>query len=38
MIAYLRYLDVFVKPHGAWYFDERQLIVERPQVRPSVAV
>ena len=38
MIAYLRYLDVFVKLDGAWYFDERQLIVDWSEVRPSVAV
>ena len=37
MIAYLRYLDVFVKLDGAWYFDERTLVVDWSEVRPSVA-
>ena len=36
MIAYLRYLDVFVKLDGAWYFDERKLIVDWSEARPSV--
>jgi hypothetical protein len=36
MIAYLRYLDVFVKVGGAWYFDERELILDWSEVRPSV--
>ena len=37
MVAYLRYLDVFVKVEGAWSFDERELIVDWSEVRPSVA-
>jgi ketosteroid isomerase-like protein len=28
MVAYLRYLDAFVKMHGAWLFAERQLYVD----------
>jgi hypothetical protein len=37
MVAYLRYLDVVVKVDGAWYIDERELIVDWSEVRPSVA-
>ena len=37
MIAYLRYLDVFVKIGGAWYFQERRLIVDWSEIRSSVA-
>ena len=37
MVAYLRYLDVFVKVDGAWSFDERELIVDWSEVRASVA-
>jgi len=28
MVAWLRYLDVFAKIDGAWYFAERELILE----------
>ncbi|MCU1494626.1 MAG: hypothetical protein JWO62_2390 [Acidimicrobiaceae bacterium] len=34
MVAWLRYLDVFAKIHGAWYFAERQLILKWSEVRP----
>jgi hypothetical protein len=37
MIAYLRYLDVFVKLDGAWYFEERRLVVDWSEIRPSIA-
>ena len=37
MVAYLRYLDVFVKVDGAWSFDERELIVDWSEIRGSVA-
>lgn len=37
MIAYLRYLDLFVKLDGAWYFQERRLIVDWSEIRSSVA-
>ncbi|MDO5623448.1 MAG: nuclear transport factor 2 family protein [Pseudomonadota bacterium] len=33
MIASLRYLDTFVKQDGAWYFAERQLIVDWTETR-----
>jgi hypothetical protein len=33
MIAWLRYLDVFAKIDGAWYFVERQLILEWSETR-----
>jgi hypothetical protein len=35
MIASLRYLDRFVKLEGAWYFEERQLILDWSETRPS---
>ena len=34
MVAWLRYLDVFVKIDGAWFFAERQLILEWSETRP----
>lgn len=37
MVAYLRYLDVFTKVNGVWYFDERQLILDWAEVRTSTA-
>ena len=33
MIASLRYLDVFVKVEGRWYFAERELILEWSETR-----
>ncbi len=33
MIAWLRYLDVFVKIEGGWYFAERELILEWSETR-----
>jgi uncharacterized protein YchJ len=36
MIASLRYLDTFVKIDGAWYFQERNLIVDWSETRVSV--
>jgi hypothetical protein len=36
MIASLRYLDRFVKLEGAWYFEERKLILDWSETRPSV--
>jgi membrane-associated phospholipid phosphatase len=35
MIASLRYHDRFVKLGGAWYFEERDLIVDWTETRPS---
>jgi hypothetical protein len=35
MIASLRYLDRFAKLEGAWYFEERQLILDWSETRPS---
>ena len=35
MIAALRYLDVFVRTDGAWYFAERKLILDWSETRPS---
>jgi hypothetical protein len=35
MIASLRYLDRFVKIDGAWYFQERNLILDWSETRPS---
>jgi SnoaL-like domain len=34
MIASLRYLDTFGKVDGAWYFAERQLILDWSETRP----
>src|SRR5882672_5967398 len=33
MVAWLRYLDVFAKIDGAWYFVERELILEWSETR-----
>jgi hypothetical protein len=33
MVAWLRYLDVFAKVDGAWYFAERKLILEFSETR-----
>jgi hypothetical protein len=33
MVAWLRYLDVFTKIDGAWYFAERQLILKWSETR-----
>jgi hypothetical protein len=35
MIASLRYLDRFVKREGAWYFEERTLLLDWSETRPS---
>ena len=35
MIASLRYNDRFAKLDGAWYFEERNLIVDWTETRPS---
>jgi SnoaL-like domain len=35
MIAALRYLDTFAKIDGAWYFAERNLILDWSETRPS---
>jgi hypothetical protein len=35
MIAALRYLDTFTKIDGAWYFAERNLILDWSETRPS---
>src|SRR6478736_9279313 len=35
MVASLRYLDRFVKVNGAWFFEERQLVVDWTETRPS---
>ncbi|MGC0362041.1 hypothetical protein ABH922_000025 [Rhodococcus sp. 27YEA15] len=37
MIASLRYLDTFAKINGAWYFAERNLIVDWTETRSSAA-
>ena len=34
MVAWLRYLDVFARVDGAWYFAERKLILEWSETRP----
>jgi hypothetical protein len=34
MVAWLRYLDIFAKIDGAWYFAERELILEWSETRP----
>jgi hypothetical protein len=34
MFASIRYLDSFTKQDGAWYFDERKLMVEWIETRP----
>jgi hypothetical protein len=33
MVAWLRYLDVYVKLEGAWYFAERELILKWSETR-----
>lgn len=33
MVAYLRYLDTFVKQNGTWLFAERKLVVKWIEVR-----
>jgi hypothetical protein len=33
MVAWLRYLDVFAKIDGAWYFAERRLILKWSETR-----
>lgn len=35
MVAWLRYLDVFVKVDGAWLFAERKLYVDWTEARQS---
>jgi SnoaL-like domain len=35
MIAWLRYLDRFVKLDGGWYFEERNLILDWSETRTS---
>jgi hypothetical protein len=35
MIASLRYLDTFAKIDGAWYFADRNLILDWSETRPS---
>ena len=37
MVAWLRYLDVFVKVDGAWLFAERELYVDWTETRASAA-
>ena len=34
MVAWLNYLDVYVKLEGQWYFAERQLILKWSETRP----
>ena len=34
MVAWLRYLDVFAKFDGSWYFAERKLILDWSETRP----
>jgi len=34
MVAWLRYLDVFAKIDGGWYFAERRLILDWSETRP----
>jgi SnoaL-like domain len=34
MVAWLRYLDVFAKIDGGWYFAERKLILDWSETRP----
>jgi len=35
MVASLRYLDTFAKIDGAWYFAERNLLLDWSETRPS---
>ena len=37
MVAWLRYLDVFVRVDGAWLFAERELYLDWSETRPSTA-
>jgi hypothetical protein len=37
MVAWLRYLDVFAKIDGAWYFADRKLILEWSETRTITA-
>ena len=37
MVAWLRYLDVFAKIDGAWYFAERTLILDWSETRAITA-
>ena len=34
MVAWLRYLDIFAKVDGGWFFAERKLILEWSETRP----
>jgi hypothetical protein len=34
MVAWLRYLDAFMKIEGSWYIADRQIILEWSEVRP----
>jgi hypothetical protein len=34
MVAWLRYLDVFARIDGSWYFAERKLILDWSETRP----
>jgi hypothetical protein len=38
MVAWLRYLDVFAKIDGSWYFAERKLILDWSETRPLGAL
>jgi hypothetical protein len=35
MVAWLRYVDKFVKTDGAWLFAQRNLYVDWTETRPS---
>ena len=37
MVASIRYLDMFVKQEGRWYFAERKLMVDWIETRPLVS-
>jgi hypothetical protein len=37
MVAWLRYLDAFAKIDGAWYFAERELILDWSESRTITA-
>jgi SnoaL-like domain len=37
MVPWLRYLDRFVKLDGAWYFEERNAILDWSETRPSAS-
>ena len=34
MVAWLRYVDVFARIDGRWYFAERELILDWSETRP----